>query len=485
MTQDRGILSFGAYLPWRRLQRKAIASANTWFNPGLKGQAKGERTIANWDEDAITMGIEAARDGLAGFDRSRVTHAVLASTTHPFADRLNIGIAAGALGLADTVGAQDTGGTMRAGTSALIQALQGNGQTLVMAADKRQAKAASTQEMAYGDGAAAMLVGSGTPIAKLRAAHSHTVDFVHQYRMHDQSHDYAWEERWIRDEGYFKIVPAAVNAALQAAGVEASAVAHFCMPCTLSRVGAGVAKKVGIPDSAVRDNFAATCGDTGAAHALLMLAHALESARPGDIIVVAAFGQGCDALVLEATPAIAQRTSGGNVSAALARRNEDGNYMRYLTINGLVDVERGMRAEADKLTPQSTAYRNRDALLGLIGGKCRSCGTVQYPQQRYCVEPTCKALDSQDDHPFAESRAKVLSYTADQLTYSPDPPAWYGMVQFDEGGRMMADFTDVPAVDVGTPMRMAFRIKDVDAARGFQRYFWKAQPVVQAAPAQS
>ena len=46
MTQDIGILSFGAYLPRLRLQRKAIAAANTWFAPGLRGQAKGERAIA-------------------------------------------------------------------------------------------------------------------------------------------------------------------------------------------------------------------------------------------------------------------------------------------------------------------------------------------------------------------------------------------------------------------------------------------------------
>jgi uncharacterized OB-fold protein len=118
-------------------------------------------------------------------------------------------------------------------------------------------------------------------------------------------------------------------------------------------------------------------------------------------------------------------------------------------------------------------------LTGLVGGRCRLCGTVQYPRGHYCVNPACKALDSQDAEPFAERPATVMSYTADQLTYSPDPPAYYGMVQFEGGGRMMTDFTDVDegAVDVGTPMRMTFRIKDVDAARGFVRYYWKAAPV--------
>jgi uncharacterized OB-fold protein len=103
---------------------------------------------------------------------------------------------------------------------------------------------------------------------------------------------------------------------------------------------------------------------------------------------------------------------------------------------------------------------------------------VQYPRARYCVNPKCKALDSQDAEPFAGRRATVMSYTADALTYCPDPPAYYGMIEFDGGGRMMADFTDIDdgKVEVGMPMRMVFRIKDVDAARGFVRYFWKAAP---------
>jgi hydroxymethylglutaryl-CoA synthase len=481
MTQDIGILAFGAYLPRLRLQRKAIAAANTWFNPGLRGQAKGERAIANWDEDSITMGVEAARDCLQGVDRDSLSSIVLASTTHPFDDRQNSGVVANALNLRSSIRSQDTGGSLRAGAAALAATLASppaDGAVLVVGADHRQTRAASSQEMQYGDGAAAILVGRGEPVARLLGAHTETVDFVHQFRMNDREHDYAWEERWIREEGFLKIVPAAVTTLLKAAGVDAASITHFCMPSTLNRIGGAVAKKLGIAEGAVRDTLAAVCGDTGAAHPLLMLAGALEDAKPGDRILLAAFGEGCDALLFEVTPAIAGLAPRRGVKGSLARRCEDGNYMRFLAFNGIVDLERGMRAEVDKGTPLTVLYRNRDMLQGLVGGKCRNCGTVQYPRGRYCVEPTCNALDSQDDHHFADSTAKVMSYTADVLTYSPDPPAYYGMIQFDEGGRMMADFTDVDSggVDVGTPMRMSFRIKDVDTARGFVRYFWKATP---------
>jgi hydroxymethylglutaryl-CoA synthase len=475
-----GILACGAYLPRTRLQRSAIAAANGWFNPGLRGLAKGERAIANWDEDALTMAVEASRDCLAGLDRGALEAIVFASTTHPFDDRQNATVVATALHLGSALRTADAAGSLRAGTGALIDALEGRRRTLVVAADSRHARAGSTQEMQYGDGAAALLVGEGAPIARLLAAHTESVDFVHQYRMRDRDSDYGWEERWIRDEGFLKIVPRAVAAALARAGVDPASVGHFCLPSTLARIGPAVAKKCGLPEASVRDTLAASCGDTGAAHALLMLAAALEGARAGERLVVAGFGEGCDVLVLEATGAPAAGGEGRRgVTGALASRRADDNYLRWLSFTGKIDLERGMRAEVDKATALSVLYRNRDMIEGLVGGRCRACGTVQYPRQRYCVNPECNALDSQDDYVFAERPGKVMSYTADGLTYSPDPPTYFGMVQFDGGGRMLMDFTEVDpgAVDVGLAVKPVFRIKDADATRGFVRYFWKAAPV--------
>jgi hydroxymethylglutaryl-CoA synthase len=483
MVNEVGILSFGAYVPRRRLQRAAIAAANAWFSPGLRGMARGERAMANWDEDTVTMAVEAARDCLAGFDTASLAALSLASTTHPFDDRQNTSIAAGALNLRRDVRSLDVGGSLRAATTALATAFAlargTDGNVLLMAAEHRQAKAASPQEMHYGDGAAAVLVGAGRPIATLIGAYSETVDFVPQFRARDRAHDYAWEERWVRDEGYMKIVPRAVSALLKQAGTDPASVSAFILPCTLSRVVPGVAKRIGIPEGAVRDNLAAVCGDTGAAHPLLMLVHAIEEAKPGDLIVVAAFDSGSDALLLRVTEGISSLPARRGVKGSLARRKEETVYQKYLAFNNLLTLEHGMRAEVDKGTPLSVLYRNRQMITGLIGGRCRNCGTVQYPKGRYCVNPKCRALDSQDDEPFAERPAAVMSYTADLLTYCPDPPAYYGMVEFEGGGRMMIDFTDVDegTVEVGTPMRMMFRIKDVDAARGFVRYFWKAAPV--------
>jgi hydroxymethylglutaryl-CoA synthase len=473
-----GILAAGAYVPRLRLQRKAIVEANRWFAPGLASLGKGERAICNWDEDAITMAVEAGRDALGGFDRSAVETLYFASTTFPFLDRLNGGVVAEALGMPESVSALDVASSQRAATSALSTALRAGGCSLVIAAEHRRARAASPAELTSGDGAAAVVVGMGEPVARLLGAAQSTVDFVDHFRTAESEYDYQWEERWIRDAGYMTIVPPVIVRCLDAAKVTAADVAHFCMPATVPRVVNAVAKAAGIAHAAVADSMQTACGDTGAAHPLLMLVAALEKAKPGERILVAGFGQGADALLFERIDRPLAGEDRLGCAGYLARRREETSYAKFLAFNDLIEIERGMRSETDKLTPLSALWRNRDAVTGMIGGKCTVCGTIQFPATRICANPNCSAVDSQEPHPFAGKTGRVNSFTADRLTYSPDPPACYGMIQFEEGGRWMMDFTDVEAetLAVGLRMRMMFRVKDFDTQRGFRRYFWKAAP---------
>jgi 3-hydroxy-3-methylglutaryl CoA synthase len=478
-----GITAYGAYIPRRRLQRKAVAEANRWFAPGLVGAAKGERAMANFDEDAVTLAVEAARDCLPE-DRTDIDAIYFASTSMPFSDRQNAGIVAAALQLSQDISSADVSSSQRAGLSALTAALDAVAgsrvrSSLVAAGEKRKARAASPQELAFGDAAASFTIGGDKVIAKFLGSQSRTLDFVDHFRGEGEDFDYGWEERWIRDEGYSKIVPATIKALLEKTGVSAADIAHFILPCPFAKLDQAIAKQCGIDPAKTRDNLAANVGDSGSAHALLMLAHVLENAKPGEKILVAQFGQGCDALLFEATSAIAGLPKRRGVSGALARRKEETNYLKYLGFNGLIELEKGMRAEVDKRTALSVLYRKNDMLLGLVGGKCRVCGTAQFPKSRICVSPNCKAVDSQDDYGFSEKEGTVLSWSADFLTYSMDPPNHYGMITFAEGGRFMTDITDVEQgqIDTGTKVRMSFRVKDRDEKRGFVRYFWKAVPV--------
>jgi len=486
-----GIAAWGAYAPRLRLSRKSVTEANAWVAPNLKAKGKGERAMANWDEDALTMAVEAARDALGpDDDRSHIDALYFASTTAPFADRLNAGIVSAALTLEKSISASDVTGSQRCGLTALSQALSavaggGAKAALVAAGEHRRARAVSAQELDFGDGAAAFVVTDGPGAAELLGRGSVTDDFVDHFRGDDGGFDYYWEERWIRDEGIVKLVPPAIRKALEVAGLSPGDVDHFCFPSTFAGMAASLAKSVGIKPEAVRDNLATVMGEAGCAHGPVMLAHALEEAKAGAIILVAQFGQGAEALVFRATGQ-GQRPARG-VTGSLADREVETNYLKFLTFNGLVDWDKGMRAEKDNKTALTTLYRNEDMILGLVGGRCRETGVVQFPRTRISVAPNNPAVDTQEPYRFAERRASILSYSADYLTFSMAPPNHYGMVVFEGGGRIMMDITDVAAGDVetGLPVRMVFRIKEVDEKRGFVRYFWKAAPDRSAQAAQT
>src|SRR5260370_29830955 len=156
-----GLASYGGYLPRLRLSRQAIVAANAWANPALGSQAKGERAMCNWDEDAITMAVEAARDCLGDRPREGFAALVLASTSAPFDDRQNAGIVAQALRLAGAINTMDVAASQRAGTSGLIAALDtaaARGPVLFLSAETRPAPAARAQHLQTADRPASPLL---------------------------------------------------------------------------------------------------------------------------------------------------------------------------------------------------------------------------------------------------------------------------------------------------------------------------------------
>ncbi|MBW1786970.1 MAG: SDR family NAD(P)-dependent oxidoreductase [Deltaproteobacteria bacterium] len=485
-----GITSYGGYIPRLRLDRMSIYQSMGWFAPAIVMVAQGERSFCNWDEDSLTMAVASSLDCLKGMDKQTVDAVFLGSTTLPFSDRLNSGILKTALNLKDNLHAADFTSSMRAGTTALVEGLSAvksgdKQQVLVTAVDKRLAKMAYFYEMWFGDGAASLLLGDTNVIAEYLGSYTLTRDFVDHYRGTDNKYDYMWEERWVRDEGYSKIIPEAVNGLFDKLSISMADVDKFVFPCFFKAEHGKIAKKLGASPEQVAENMHEVCGETGAAHPLVMFVRALEEAKPGDRILLAGFGQGCDALYFKVTDAINDLPARQGITGSLENKFTTDNYMKFLKFRELIDPEMGIRAEAPTQTAMTVLYRRRDMILGLVGGKCAECGTAQFPRNRICVNPDCKAVDSQEPHEFAETPAEVKTFTGDMLAVSVDPPHIYGMVQFEGGGRFMADFTDCRMDDVwvGQPVAMSFRRRYVDKERGFSGYFWKAIPQAGEKPA--
>ncbi len=476
-----GICSFSGYVPRYRIDRMKVFEAMGWMNPGNIGNARGEKAVANFDEDSITMAVAAGLNALAGMDRSKVEAVYLASTTMPYKERLNAGIVSAALGLNEKVRTADFSGGLKAGTTALLSAIEGVeskrlNSVVVAAADSRLGQPASPQELIFGDAGAALVVGHENVVAEFKGSYSITHDFVDHYRGQFSKYDRQWEDRWIRDLGFDQFIPEVINGFLNKYQLKIDDFTKVIYDCHYPAARKKLNQVLGIALEADQGNFQAEIGQSGTAQSLLMLTKALEEAKPGDKLLVVSFGSGCDALYFEVTENIKTIANNSGVSASLANKAELDNYTKFLVWRDILPGDTGLRSEQDVWTRWSALWRSRKMMLGLWGNKCKKCGTLQIPPQKVCVNQECNAVGEMEDYLFSDKIGHIASFTGDMLAASINPPAIYGQVIFEGGGKMMFDFTDceLDEVDTGMAVSMSFRKRYYDKKRDISGYFWKA-----------
>jgi hydroxymethylglutaryl-CoA synthase len=474
-----GIVSYGAYVPRYRLNRKTISMAMGWFSgTGVPG----EKAVANYDEDSVTMAVAAGFDSLTGVGMETLEALYFATTTAPYKERQDAGIVAAALDLNGDVRTADFTDSSKAGTAALIagcDAVKGASAktVLVCASDCRVAKPGSFEEGNYGDGAAAFVIGDSRVIAALGGSYSVTRDFTDRWRTEDDRFVHTSEDRWIRDEGYTKFIGQAISGLLKKYGLSPKDFAKVIYPCLYVREHAAIGKSLGFKPEQIQPELLTTVGDSGAAHPLMMLVAALQDAKPGEKILVASYGNGSDAVFFEVTKDIVNAGERRGMKKHLALKKDLASYERYLALRDILPTEKGIRGETGP-TLVTLLWRDRKEIMALYGSKCKRCGTPQYPVQRICVNPECGAVDEMEAYRFADKMGRLFSYTSDSLAFSVSPPEMYGVIDWDGGGRYLLDITDSEAesLKIDMPVEMTFRRRYVDEGHGIIGYFWKARP---------
>jgi 3-hydroxy-3-methylglutaryl CoA synthase len=478
-----GITSYSAYIPWYRLSRAKMNESTGFL---MTFPTPGERSVANQNEDSVTMAAVASIYCLEGEDRGKVDGLYFATSTPSYLVRQQASIVSSALDLREDIRVADFESGNKAGTTALMAALdavKGGSMrsALVAAADCRVVKPGNPQEYVYGDGGAALMVGKDEVVAELEGTYSLSVDFVDRWRAVFEEFEHSWEERWIRDEGYEKLVPRAIEGMLKQQSLAPGDIAKvaFCYP--MARQHANLAKKMGFTPAQVQDHLLEKVGDACAAWPLMMLVGALEEAKPGDRILVASYGQGVDVLLLKVTDKIDRMKDKWGVKKNLARRKELESWERYASMRGAVKFYLGPRDQEYGFTSYSMAWRERKQLSKLYGCKCLKCGTPQFPIRRICVNPGCKAIDQMEDYRFSDKTGKIFSFVVDYQVAVPVPPVVHAYINFEGGGRIQMQVVDVDpfTIQIGQPMEMTYRRKLVDIARGVSIYYWCATPVRQ------
>ncbi len=471
-----GITSYGAYIPFHRLPRSMVSQA--WDNPALMGP--GELAIKNYDEDCLTMAVEASIDCLKGADRSKVDGFYLGTTNFPYKEKMVSTIGAQALDLRTEIRTADFANSLRVGVSALLSAIDAINagsmkSVLVAASDSRPTQVNGDFEVTFGDGAAALLLGDTDIVATVEGTYSISHEFTDFWRGYTDTFVRAWEDRFNLDEGYRKVLPEAVKAILDKYSLTIKDITKVCYYGPSARRHREAARALGITPEQVQDGLLENVGNTGTALPLMMLVAALEEAKPGDRILVVGYGNGCDLILLKVTEQIEKIKKGRlGIKGHLASKKQIPSYEKYLIWRELVPISPAARPETMP-TSVSAMYRERQMNISLYGGKCKVCGAQTYPAQRVCV--MCHAKDNFEPVRICDKKATIFTFTNDYLALSADPPATVTYVDIEGGGRADFDMTDRVPDEVTVGMSVEFTFRRLYYDRGVNNYWWKVRPV--------
>ncbi|MEM9042852.1 MAG: OB-fold domain-containing protein [Actinomycetota bacterium] len=474
-----GLVSYGTYVPYWRLDRSSITGVLG------SGGGRGTRSVAGYDEDTTSMGVEAARRSLAALpeDAARPGLLVFSTTAPGYLDKTNATAVHAALRLDDAVPAFDAIGAARSSIGAAWTAQAAGGMAVL--ADVRTGRPGSADEGSGGDAAVALDFGGSwddrSPIAVPLASASVSAEFIDRWRVPGESYSRQWEERF-GEHAYVPAAKQAIERTFSSVDIEPGEVEHVVVTGLHARSVRAVAGSLGIAPERFVDDRSVVVGNTGAAHWALMLCDALDRAQPGERILVVHLADGCDSWLLETTEQLATfaERRASTVDEQIAAGVGSVDYGAFLTWRGFLEREPPRRPEPDRpASPPS--LRGTSWKYGFVGAKDDG-GFVHLPPGRVAVGSG--AIDEMEPVPMADRTARIATFTVDRLAYSLAPPVVAAIVDFEDpddpagatSGRMQIELTDVDpdAVRIGDRVEMTFRrLYTVD---GIHNYFWKARP---------
>lgn len=470
-----GITSFGAYIPYYYLNREDIAKI--WG----RSHGSGQKSVAYFDEDSLTMSVAACKDCLNGINTSSMDRLYFSSTTAPYWEKQSASVIATALDLAQEIFTVDFSGSLRSGTNAMKAAMDAVAcgsarQVIICASDVRLGLPQGDKEMTIGDGAGSLIIGDQKTIANILCNYSVSNEVIDVWRSDRDNYVHMWESRFVRDEAYGRSIIDGVTTVLKNYNYSNKDFSKVIFSGPNAEYVNYIAKRLGFDTKTqVENRLYGSVGDTGTALPIMILISVLEDAKPGDKILLVNYADGCNIFVFEVTEEINNMRNRQGIKGHLKARKQI-CYHEYLRWREILPTEPPARPPADQSRPSAVAlWRDRKGGMALYGVKCKNCGTPQYPAQRVCYK--CRSKDEFEDYSFSDKRARLTSFSHDLVSYSLDPPTTICAVDFEGGGRIMCDMTDRDPGQVKVGMQVEMTFRRLFYRADFYSYWWKCKPV--------
>ncbi len=453
-----GICAYGVYIPFYRLALSSIAEATGGF------AQDGEKAVANFDEDSITMAAGAALNCLNSTDktdRSGIEGLIFASTTSPFKEKQSAVTIATALDLPNEIQTMDSLGSLRAGTNALRSAHDavkaGSAKKMmVTVSDTRQGYPQSSLEEQFGDGAAALLLGDTDVAVEIDGCFSLANEITDIWRRDEDPFVRTWEDRFNLSAGYQNVVKTAIQKAVEKFGVNISDLSKVVFYAPSARAHGVLAKSIGANKKQVQNPLFDAIGNTGAASPFIQLGAALDEAKPGDKILLASYGNGCDVFLLTITDLINNVRNGLSVQKQITTKGMLPNYHKFLNLRELIQSEPSRQPAIN--TPASLLWREQEGIMRFKAGKCKECGNVQFPALPVCAK--CSAKDVGEKVRLSDQEAEVFLSTIDTLGFGGESSPMWAIADMPVGLRIRLQITDCESIEdvpTGTKLYPSFR----------------------------
>jgi hydroxymethylglutaryl-CoA synthase len=364
---SRGILAVGAYTPENRVPAEAFEDAWGRFDaPGVETKA-----VPDADEDALTMGVQAARRAFSASDTdgAAINRLAFATTTPPLEEEDLTARIGSYLGIPEDVTRRSYSGSTRAGVDALLEAVDAGGTALVVVADCPEGEPDDSREHAAGAGAVAVLVGEDAPaVVRERGTHGDVRPGT-RFRQHGSESVEGLDIGTYDRAAFTEPIEAAVDT-LDDADAEAIA---------LQAPNGKLPYRTSLDAEAIASvETVSSLGDTAAASVPLSLAEAFEADHDRTLAVAWGSGAGATAFVVEGVAPVESSLEG----------QRELNYPAYLRRRGDIVGEKPDGGAAHVPVPtwrRSLPQRHRHE-----AGRCPECGAVAFPPDGAC--PDCLSL---------------------------------------------------------------------------------------------
>ena len=461
-----GITQYGIYLPSKRLKWEEIDRA-----VGKPGHGSGEKAVANFDEDALTLAVNALYQSQIP-EQKGVNALFWAGTTSPYLEKSAAALAAETLPFGPPDFTADFSGSLRAASNALLlsQSFVGGAPKSVAlaASDLRQAAPYSDEERSLGDGAVALLLANtAAPVAALVASASTSLEILDTWRKSGDRFLKMTEPHFRLRFGFGDTVARLYGQFQKSTGIALEKIDHFALNAPNEKLLLSTLKRVGRKPAPLTIRLYREIGFTGTSFGLLNFLAELESAAVGETILWIDYADGANALLFRKETAIVEP----QLARAIDLKIYLNSYHDYLRLRNLLKTE---NPPVEPFTSAVMNFREKRQNYALLAQKCQNCGEVVYPHVRICKR--CGSKDQFELVPISRE-GTIFTFTKEYLYPSPEGLAVTASADMDSGVRLFLQVTDTNYEQVAVGQRVRRTFRRLHSAGGFHNYFWKFRVV--------